>query len=181
MKNKESEHTERIGTDVPIITNGIGTRISALSKLVGGMARLAELSGLSQSQMRRIIAESSQAKIETIAAIARETGVSIVWLAFGEGEMRGKSAVESAATRDHSGDVADNKTADAHAEYRVRAVGQSVRESRLMLERVEWCTRFRPPKQWRELLKTLVFVHGLDESGVERIIDLLKQEAQHGD
>ncbi len=64
-------------------TSGIGERINEISRRVGGKKRLAEMAGLSESQLHRITSGESQAKIENIAAMAINCGVSIDWLATG--------------------------------------------------------------------------------------------------
>lgn len=48
------------------------------------MERLAEMAGLSDSQIYRIAGGTSQAKLENMAALAKSVGVSLDWLAFGE-------------------------------------------------------------------------------------------------
>lgn len=78
----------------PILTFGIGTRIDAIMKKVGGPKSLANMAGISESQLYRLISGESQGKIENIAAIARAGDVSIDWLAFG----RESVAVNEGAT-----------------------------------------------------------------------------------
>ncbi|WP_417595041.1 XRE family transcriptional regulator [Oceanospirillum sp.] len=72
---------------VPLLTAGIGTRISEVSPRVGGKKELAKMAGLSESQLHRIVSGDSVAKIETIVAIAKAANVSLQWLATGEGRM----------------------------------------------------------------------------------------------
>ncbi|EAU53566.1 hypothetical protein AL013_10365 [Mariprofundus ferrooxydans] len=45
------------------------------------------MTDVSESQLHRIIAGDSKAKIDTIVAIAKATDVNIEWLATGEGPM----------------------------------------------------------------------------------------------
>ena len=73
---------------VPFLTDGIGTRISEISSLIGGKRELAKAANLSESQLHRIVAGESQVKLEPIVAMARAANVSISWLATGEGSMR---------------------------------------------------------------------------------------------
>jgi len=80
----------------PILTSGIGGRITAIADRVGGKKELARSVGLSESQLHRIIAGESQAKIEIIALIARIGGVTIDWLATGKGPMRLEDAPQPA-------------------------------------------------------------------------------------
>lgn len=72
---------------VPLLTAGIGTRISEISPRVGGKKELAKMAGLSESQLHRIVSGDSAAKIENIVAIAKAANVSLLWLATGEGAM----------------------------------------------------------------------------------------------
>ena len=72
------------GNSVPIYTSGIGARINELARLAGSKKKLANMAGLSESQLHRIASGDSQAKIENIAAIAINCGVSIDWLAIGK-------------------------------------------------------------------------------------------------
>lgn len=180
MKEKinTTEPSVGIGPTVQLITSGIGPRINALSELVGGKEKLSELSGLSASQLRRVIAESSQTKIEIVAAMARAAGVSIEWLVTGEGEMRSKSEEQAAAARDVRAAYEGDHVAEERLTYSAQAAGQRLRELRLTLERIESAVGYTPTIIWRETIKTLMYTHGLDEAGVERIVDLLKQENQ---
>ena len=85
MSTDNSNQSQR---RVPFLTKGIGSRINKLSRMVGGKKKLAEMAGLSESQLHRIISGESQAKIEPLAAMARGAGVLLDWLAFGDGPMR---------------------------------------------------------------------------------------------
>lgn len=89
------------------------------------------------------------------------------WIATGEGEMRTQS--ENPALQAHH-------VAEERPDYRAATPGQSLREARLTLERAEATIGYTPTIAWREMLKTLMSAHGLDEAGVERLVDLLKQE-----
>lgn len=86
-KKIESEQDVADTGRVPILTLGIGTRITDAAKLVGGKRALSKLINISEQQLHRIIGKGSQAKIETIAEIAAATGVSLEWLAIGKGQM----------------------------------------------------------------------------------------------
>lgn len=67
---------------------GIGLRISDIAELVGGKKRLAQLSGVSESQLYRYISGKSQPTIEPVVAMARAAGAQLEWLATGHGPMR---------------------------------------------------------------------------------------------
>lgn len=90
MAEKYSDDTEKgrrsdKGTGFPLLTHGMGTRISEASRLVGGKKKLSELISLSEPQLHRIISGKNQPKAETVAEIAKVTGVSLAWLITGEG------------------------------------------------------------------------------------------------
>lgn len=78
-------------------TSGIGDRINEISRRAGGKRRLAEMAGLSESQLHRITSGESQAKIENVAAMAINCGVSIDWLATGRGAAGTQGVAEHAA------------------------------------------------------------------------------------
>ncbi|WP_126456695.1 XRE family transcriptional regulator [Sulfuriflexus mobilis] len=98
MTKRQSEPNIENRNSVPILTHGIGTRITATADRVGGKKELAARVGLSESQLHRIVAGDSQAKVETIASMAKAGGVSIEWLATGEGPMMITEIKEQAAT-----------------------------------------------------------------------------------
>ena len=84
---KESQLEKQNLSLVSVFTSGIGTRISELSRLVGGKKKLAEIASISESQLHRYVAGQSQPTIEPIAAMSHTTGVSLDWLATGKGSM----------------------------------------------------------------------------------------------
>jgi len=84
MNIKEKEHVEKKRNSVPFLTSGIGTRINDICGKVGGKKRLAEMIGISESQLHRIISGESQPRIETVALIAEAAGVSLDSLAIGK-------------------------------------------------------------------------------------------------
>lgn len=80
-KHKNSKHVvEKKNTPY---TQNIGARINQVCARVGGKRRLSQITDISESQLHRIIAGESQAKAETIAAIAAAAGVSLEWLMLG--------------------------------------------------------------------------------------------------
>ncbi len=70
------------------LTAGIGQRIDAAARAIGGKRRLAEQIEISEPQLYRLISGEHQPKVETLVAIARAAGVRLEWLATGEGPMR---------------------------------------------------------------------------------------------
>ncbi len=84
MSKGNIEPDNQLGTAVPSLTAELGTRVDAIAAALGGVEALANIAGLSASQIYRIIA-GSQTKVETITRIARAARVSLNWLATGEG------------------------------------------------------------------------------------------------
>ncbi|MBF0153403.1 MAG: helix-turn-helix transcriptional regulator [Magnetococcales bacterium] len=82
---------------VTLLAPGIGSRINAISERVGGKRKLAELSGMSESQIYRYANESSLPKLEPLIAMARAARVSIDWLATG---MTPQAGSDLSATHD---------------------------------------------------------------------------------
>lgn len=64
---------------------GIGERISIVAEVVGGKKTLADMAGISESQLHRYIAGASQPTLAPLIAIADAGGVSFDWLARGRG------------------------------------------------------------------------------------------------
>lgn len=89
MNNKESELNNGIGTEVPILDDGIGTRISEIAEAVGGVTALAQLTGISDSQIYRYIKTraggGSEPKLEALRAIAKAGNTTLDWLIDGIG------------------------------------------------------------------------------------------------
>lgn len=68
--------------------SSIGNRIEELAQgFVGGKKRLAAISGVSESQLHRYIAGTSQPTITPLIEIAKALGVRFEWLATGNGSQ----------------------------------------------------------------------------------------------
>jgi transcriptional regulator with XRE-family HTH domain len=70
------------------LLSGLGARINELATAVGGIKSLADMTGISESQMHRYISGTSEATVSKLAAIAKCGGVSIAWLITGEDAAR---------------------------------------------------------------------------------------------
>lgn len=95
-----------------ILTNGIGARILEAVNMVGGKKELSRKANISASQLYRIISEDSQARIETIVSIAQAAGISVEWLATGQGDdarLAKSTALESEDINHHNHQVAEPK------------------------------------------------------------------------
>lgn len=65
----------------------LGARIARVCKLLGGQERGAQVAGVSLSQMKRYITGRNEPKFVDMARLAIAAGVSIRWLATGDGPM----------------------------------------------------------------------------------------------
>ena len=63
-------------------------RLNAVVRRVGGASAVAHLAGMRESTIRNWLAGPSEPNRAKLVAIARATGVSLAWLATGEGSMR---------------------------------------------------------------------------------------------
>jgi phage repressor protein C with HTH and peptisase S24 domain len=79
-----------------VSSSTIGTRISEIADEVGGKKRLANMAGVSESQLHRYIADASQPTIEPAVSIAKVGGVNLLWLATGDGPKYPDEIVEQA-------------------------------------------------------------------------------------
>lgn len=88
MKNREIKGIEtekEKETTVSISEHGIESRLEALASRVGGKRALAQMAGISESQLYRILAGESMPKMDSVIRICEATGVSVDWLATGRG------------------------------------------------------------------------------------------------
>lgn len=128
-KKVETEPTQTKEPRVPILTKGIGTRISVASKAIGGKRQLANALTISEGQLHRIISGDNQARIETIAEIAAATGFSLEWIAIGKGEQRsGDRTNEPAETYETGLRITPESLANA-----LSAVEKVLKENKLKL------------------------------------------------
>ena len=73
----------------PPARSGFAVRIRKLATFVGGPKRLSERSGLSRAVIGKYLSGKSDPSRERLVKLADAAGVSIRWLATGEGEMSG--------------------------------------------------------------------------------------------
>jgi phage repressor protein C with HTH and peptisase S24 domain len=91
----QKNNIKKTDSEVLSLKVELGTRISAVSDLVGGKKNLADLTGISESQLYRCINGSSSMTVERLVAIASASDVSIEWLATGVGSMKKTAHLES--------------------------------------------------------------------------------------
>ncbi|SMF94337.1 Helix-turn-helix [Methylomagnum ishizawai] len=69
----------KVGQGSPFLSD-LGSRINEVAAKVGGAKVLADMAGISESQMHRYIAGTSEATVSKLVAIAKYGGVSVAWL-----------------------------------------------------------------------------------------------------
>ncbi|MEJ1381376.1 MAG: hypothetical protein RPT95_10485 [Candidatus Sedimenticola sp. (ex Thyasira tokunagai)] len=79
---------------VHILANGIGTRISAASKLVGTRKSAALAAQVSTDSLQRYIREEVQPPFEAMVGLCNAAGVSLEWLATGVDPQNSKDVRE---------------------------------------------------------------------------------------
>jgi len=123
-QNNESEQGTENRNAVPILTRGIGTRISAISDRFPDKKTLAQAAGLSESQLYRMMGEHNAPKLAPIAAIAKSAGVSLEWLATGEGPMELQELPPAGPIREIGGqyEVREKYAAIEHLDARAHGI-----------------------------------------------------------
>lgn len=97
-KNNESEVKEENRKSLPILTPGIGSRIERVSKMLGGNAAAGRAANKSDIQIGRYVREMSAPTVDVIVALSKAAGVSIEWLATGEGSSERHMVNEPSGT-----------------------------------------------------------------------------------
>lgn len=76
----------------------LGNRIRIAAGMVRGGAELARNAGISRNTLENYLTDSTEPKITVLIKIAEITGLSIAWLAAGQGPMMAADLVEGQAT-----------------------------------------------------------------------------------
>lgn len=89
MKKKKSESEPGASSDsqVPIPGKKLGDRIEAVADLLGTRINAAFVAGVSVDMLAKYIAGTSRPRFDAMVRLAAAAGVSLDWLATGEGEM----------------------------------------------------------------------------------------------
>jgi phage repressor protein C with HTH and peptisase S24 domain len=85
MAYEESELNKNADGSVPNPDKGIGTRISEISEMLGGRKKAAQAAGVALSTFHRWLAGDSIPALDSISRLAQKAGVSLDWVATGEG------------------------------------------------------------------------------------------------
>ena len=165
-----SESTKKDRNPASILTSGMGERITTLSKMVSGKKELAAIAGLSESQLHRIVSGKSQAKIENIAAMASGARVSLEWLATGNGTMRPEDCESEGRMTKESRRLQEKQRQEQQEKFK--------KGLQLMFEQSKFDPDYNPDGVWSALLIELLAMHGLQESGYQRIQETLTKLKQ---
>lgn len=171
-KNKETDREEENQILDPILTSGIGSRIIEAAKPFGGIRNLAEMIDMSEAQLYRITSGKSQAKIEPVVAIAVMTGVNLLWLATGQGPMKPDDDALMVKEGGENPYLARaGGAAPTSAFTRLRDVSHS-------LAAMESELGYKPSAKWHELIKQLMYSHGLNKDGAALLLDTVRSEGE---
>lgn len=85
-KKDESEQQSLSGTGVPVLCPGIGTRIKLAAGRIGSRKSAAYAAGVSEDMLYRYIREKRAPSFGAMAGLTAAAGVSMEWLATGEGQ-----------------------------------------------------------------------------------------------
>ncbi len=101
-------------------------------------------------------------------------GFDANWILMGKGKMRRPDAAKYARDQPAGYILRDAIDPSSDIEVKNEAVFSRLRQASYTLEEMEHEAGWRPPVYWHELIKTLMFVHGLDEPGAARLLDALQ-------
>lgn len=88
----ESDVEKSNQTGRPIPTSGIGQRIGEVAALLGTRTSAYQVMGVSSAALQRYIKEENVPPFDAVARLCVAAGVSLDWLATGEGPMKGSEA-----------------------------------------------------------------------------------------
>jgi len=83
-KIKETEHKKTSASPVPILADGIGTRISEICEILGTRKNAASIAGVSTDSLQRYIREEVQPPFEAVAKLAIAADKPLDWVATGK-------------------------------------------------------------------------------------------------
>jgi len=90
----KKEQGRENGNSVPFQLEGIGTRISEVSRGIGTRKKAANIAGVSTDTLQRYISEDVKPSFEPLARLCIEVGASLEWLATGKGTMQPNMVAE---------------------------------------------------------------------------------------
>lgn len=108
------ERDNRPGNDVPSFTAELGSRLSSVIDAIGSQKAAASIAGVSDEQLGRWKSGKARPSFFGMQALAQAAGVSLDWLATGEGPMRpSDSSADSGGSGGASGAQAGGEGGEA--------------------------------------------------------------------
>ena len=156
------------------LNTGISDRLKSVRKAIGvSQKEMDPLLGLGKRSWQRYESDKNVPGSKVIAELARR-GFDANWILTGQGEMRRPDAAEYTQNQSAGYVLRDAIDPSSDIEAKNEAVFPRLRQISYALEEMEHEAGWKPPVYWHELIKTLMFVHGLDESGAARLLDALQ-------
>ncbi len=157
------------------LNSDLPDRLRSIRKVVGvSQKEMDPLFGLGKRSWQRYESGKNVPGSRVIAELVRR-GFDANWILTGQAEMRRPGAAEyvrnSSAGHVWQGDEADPSSASG---VKNEAAFSRLKQTSYALKEMEREADWRLPMYWHELIKTLMFVHGLDESGAARLLDALQ-------
>ncbi len=87
MTYRDSEHSEKGSKPVPFPNTGIGTRVAAIADLYESRRQAAVTAEVGVSTLQRWIGDEASPAFDSVARLALAKGVSLDWVATGDGPM----------------------------------------------------------------------------------------------
>jgi len=129
-KKSESEHGSEGHRTLPILADRIGNRIRDAVERIGSRERAAKVAGVSPESLRRWINGSAGPPFLAIAALARESGLSMDWIAWGETAPGAQEVREESAGYLEPGDRLDAGVVREVVEFIEQRLGDPAQASK---------------------------------------------------
>ena len=132
----------------------------------------ARAAGVSETVLRKYLSGESTPNLERLLAIARAAGVSVAWLATGEGDRGGYGKM--------AGKRSGLSIGEAEVEYRGPDPGAiehfKASEAAYIeaLAAIDW----KPPVLVREGIRTAMYAHGLTQEGAIYLLDMFRRQEE---
>ncbi|VAW96559.1 hypothetical protein MNBD_GAMMA20-2017 [hydrothermal vent metagenome] len=156
------------------LNSGLSDRLKSVRKAIGVTQKeMDPLFGLGKRSWQRYESGKNAPGSKVIAELALK-GFDANWILTGQGEMRRPSAAEYPQKPSSGYVLRDEGDPSSGIEAKNEAVFLRLKQTNHTLEEMEREAGWKPPVYWHELIKTLMFVHGLDEPGAARLLDALQ-------
>ena len=163
--------------NAPVALNsGMSDRLKRVRKAVGvSQKEMDPLFGLGKRSWQRYESGKNAPGSKVIAELVRK-GFDANWILTGQGGMRRPGAAGYTQNQPASYVLRDEIDPSSGIEAKNEAAFIRLKQTSHALEEMEREASWKPPVYWHELIKTLMFVHGLDEPGAARLLDALKSQ-----